>query len=34
MYLMQLGFEYLLLQGIEAMKKEQQDGNDAGKESS
>jgi hypothetical protein len=22
MYLMQLGFEYLLLQGIEAMKKE------------
>jgi hypothetical protein len=34
MYLMQLGFEYLLLQSIEAMKKEQQDGNDAGKESS
>ena len=26
MYLMQLGFEYLLLQSIEAMKKEQQDG--------
>jgi hypothetical protein len=26
MYLMQLGFEYLLLQGIEAMKKEHQDG--------
>lgn len=34
MYLMQLGFESVLLKGIEAIKKEQQDGNDAGKESS
>ena len=34
MYLMQLGFESVILKGIEAIKKEQQDGNDTGKESS